>query len=88
VRCTHVASAVESVVETTVGNLDEVILDLRALGELRGVNKIGSTELASPGLLVGIGIDGDDAGRLNELGSGDHTKTNCTATEDSNGRTS
>lgn len=60
---TDVARAVEGVVAATVGHLDQVLLDGLAR-ELGGVDKVGGTELASPGLLAVVDIHGDDLARL------------------------
>jgi len=56
---TDITSAVKGIITTTVGHLDQVLLDGLA-GELGGVDKVGGTELTSPTLLVVVDIDGDD----------------------------
>ena len=62
----NVARAVKRVVEAAVGDFDEVVLDALALGELRRVDEVCRTHLLCPRLLAGIGVDGDDARRLDE----------------------
>ena len=79
---TYVASAVESEVQTAVSQLNQVVLDLLALGKLGGVHEVGGTELARPGLLVGVGVDGDDTRSLHESRCGNDTETDGTTAED------
>ena len=56
---TDVTSAVESVITATISHLNQVLLDGLA-GELGGVNEVGSTELASPGLFAVVDVDSND----------------------------
>lgn len=79
---TDVASAVKGVVAATVGHLDQVLLDGLAR-ELGGVDKVGGTELASPGLLAVIDINGDDLARLVLDRTLHHGQTDTASTEDS-----
>jgi hypothetical protein len=60
---TDITSAVESVVATTVGHLNQVLLDglARQLGR---VDEVGGTELASPDLLAVVDIDSNDLASL------------------------
>lgn len=81
----HVTRAVKGVVEATVGDLDQVVLDLLALGQLCGVHELSRAELARPFLLVGVGVDRDDARRLDEGGSCYNAETDSAAAEDSDG---
>lgn len=79
---TDVASAVEGVVAAAVGHLDQVLLDGLA-GELGGVDKVGGTELASPGLLAVVDIHGDDLARLVLDRTLHDGQTDAASTEDS-----
>lgn len=79
---TDVTGAVESIVAATVGHLDEVLLNGLA-GELGRVHEVGGTELARPGLLAIIDINGDDLAGL-VLDSTLHDgQTDTARTEDS-----
>ena len=88
-RTTHdvdVTGAVERVVEAAVGDFDEVVLDAGALGELGGVDEFRRAEFARPFLLVGVGVDCDDARCLDEGGGRDDTETDGATAEDGDGR--
>jgi hypothetical protein len=83
---THVARRVERKVQSTVGELDEVVLNAFAFGHGTRVDEIGRTKLARPRLLSGIDVDGNHAGRPDEAGRVDAAQTNATATKDGNRR--
>ena len=78
-----VACAVEGVVAATVGHLDQLLLNGLAV-ELGGVDEVGGTELASPGFLAVIHIDGNDHSGLVLNRSLNNRETNAASTEDSN----
>lgn len=79
---TDVASAVKGVVTATVGHLDQVLLDGLAR-QLGGVDKVGGTELAGPGFLAVVDINGDDLARLVLDGTLHDGQTDTASTEDS-----
>ena len=78
-----VASAVESVVTTAVGQLDKLVND-SLVAELSGVNEVGRAKLASPLLLGGVHVDDDDLARLVHDGALDDGQTDTAGTEDRN----
>lgn len=80
---TDVTGAVEGVVAATVGHLDEMLLDALAV-ELGRVDEVGGTELAGPGLLAVVHIDGDDLAGLVLHTTLDDRETNAAGTEDGN----
>lgn len=82
---TNVTSAVEGVVAATVSHLNQVFLDGLA-GKLGGVNEVGSTELAGPGLLAVVDIDSNDLASLVLHGTLQDGETNTADTEDSDVR--
>ena len=78
-----ITCAVECVVATAIGHLDELLLD--ALGaELGRVNKVGGTELLGPLLLGVVYINNDDLAGLVLDSSLDDRQTDATSTKDSN----
>lgn len=77
----NVTSAVESVVATAVGHLDQVLLDGLA-GELGGVDEVGGTKLAGPGLLTIVDIDGNNHTSLVLDGTLHDGETDTAGTED------
>lgn len=79
---TNVTGAVEGVVATTIGHLDQVLLDGLAR-ELGGVDEVGGTELAGPGLLTVVDIDGNDHTGLVLDGTLHDGETDTAGTEDS-----
>lgn len=84
---TYVARRVKSKVESTVCDLDEVVLNTFAIGQLARVDKFGRAELARPRFLCGIHVDGDHARRPDEGGRIDAAQANAAAAKDSNRRT-
>jgi hypothetical protein len=81
---TDITSAVESVVESTVGDLNKVVLD--RLSNLGGVNELGSTELLGPLLLSIVDIDDNDASGSVLNSSLDDGQSDTSGSEDGNGR--
>jgi hypothetical protein len=76
-----VARAVEGVVASAVGHLDELLLD--ALGaELSGVNEVGCAELLSPLLLCVVDVYNDDLAGLVLGCSLDDGQTDAAGAED------
>ena len=80
-----VTRAVESVIATTVGHLNQLLLDSLAV-ELSGIDEVGGTELAGPGLLAVVDVDGDDLAGLVLDGTLDDGETDTAGTEDGNVR--
>lgn len=79
---TDVTGAVKGVVAATVGHLDQVLLDGLAR-KLGGVNKVSGAELAGPGLLAVVDIDGNDLAGLVLDSTLQDGETNTADTEDS-----
>ena len=77
----NVTGAVESVIAPTVGHLNQLLLNSLAL-ELGGVDEVGGTELAGPGLLAIVDIDGDDLAGLVLDGTLEDGETDTADTED------
>ena len=84
---THVACCVERIVESTVRELDEVVLNAFTVGQLARVDEICRAKLARPRLLSGIHVDGNHARRPDEVGRVDAAQADAPATKDGNGRT-
>lgn len=80
---TYVSSAIESVVQSTVGYLDQEVLYALSFGQLRRVDEVGCAHFRCPSLFVGIRVDGDDSGCAHEGGGLDDAQTDCSATKDS-----
>lgn len=76
-----VTCAVEGVVATTVGHLNQLVLN-RLASELSRVDEVSSTELLAPGLLVGVDINDDDLTSLVGGSTLDDRETDATGTED------
>ena len=55
-----IARAVESEIRSTISHLDQLVDDTLAVLQLRGVNKVGRSELFAPLLLVIVRVDGND----------------------------
>ena len=84
----HVASAVESVVETAIGHVHQPRLDCLAILEvLSRVDEVGSTELSRPLLLRVVHVDDDDLTCFVLDSTLDDTETNAASTKDSDSGT-
>ena len=57
---TNVTSAIKSVIETSIGYLDQVLLDALAI-QLGRIDKFSATELLGPLFLLVIDINDDDS---------------------------
>ena len=79
---TDVTGAVEGVVAPTVSHLNQVFLDSLAR-QLGGVDEVSGTELAGPGLLAVVHIDGDDLAGLVLHSTLQNGETDTANTEDS-----
>lgn len=82
---TYITSAVKSVVETAIGDINQMVLDALAIRESGGVYKFGCAELACPRLLARVRVDRNDARRANESRCRDDAETDGTAAEDRDG---
>ena len=78
---TYITSAVESVVQSAIGDLNEIVLDSLPI-QLCRIHEIGSTHSLSPRLFVWVGVDGDDARGTDEVGCLYYAETNAAASED------
>merc|ERR1711939_67725 len=78
-----VARAVEGVVASAVGHLDELLHDALP-GESLRVDKVGGAHLLGPLLLVWVGVNCDDLASLVCSSSREHGKTDTSDTEDGN----
>lgn len=76
-----VSGAIESVVETAVGDLDEMGDDV-LVTEFGGVDEFGGAKLLGPLFLLVVGVDGDDSGSASVDGTGDDGETDTADTED------
>lgn len=83
---THVSGRVECEVESSVGDLDEVLGDRLSLGKVERVNELGRSELEGNLLLLGVGVDRDDPRRLLDLRSLEESESDATGSEDGDGR--
>lgn len=82
----NITCTVKGVVKAAVGDLNQVILNASTLGKLGGVDEFCGTEFPCPLLLVGVGVNGDDAGGFDKCGGSDDSETDGTDTKDSDGR--
>ena len=78
----HITRAVKSVVATSVGHLDELLLDGLTVLELLGVHEVGSTKLICPLLLAVIYIHNDNLARSILDTALNDGETNASGTED------
>jgi len=80
----HIASAVESVVETAIGHVHQPRLDCLAILKVLGrVDEVGCTELGRPLLLRVVHVDDDDLACFILDSTLDDTETNAASAEDS-----
>lgn len=79
---TDVASAIKSVVQAAIGDVDEVILNALPLLQVHGVDKVSCAHLDCPCFFVRVCVYCDNAGRLHKTRSLNNTKTDCTTSED------
>lgn len=78
----HVSSAVKGEVESSVGDLDEVVLDL-LVAKFGRVDKLGRSKLERELLLAVVGVDRDDPLGLLCLRALEDGETDAADTEDS-----
>ena len=84
----HVAGAVESVVETTIGHVHQPRLDRLAVLQVLGrVDKVGCTELGRPFLLRIVHVNDDDLACLVLDSALNDTETDAASAEDSDSGT-
>ena len=81
---TYIARSVKSKVESTVCDLDEMVLNTFAIGQIARVDKVGRAKLARPRFLFGVYVDGDHARRLDEGGRVDAAQANAATSKDGN----
>src|SRR5690554_4252890 len=82
-RCAHqvyITYALEGVVHTAVGHLDDHFLNRLVM--VLGVDKFGSTQLAGLVELVGVDVDSDDAFGTGHFRTDDRRQTDTTQTKD------
>ena len=84
---THVSRGIKGEIQSSICDLDEVILDALASREPSRVHEVRRPELPRPTFLLWIRINSDDARGFHESGSVDDAEANATTTEDSNGGT-
>ena len=77
-----VTGAVKGVIATTVGHLNELLLDGLTILQFLGVHKVGSAKLLGPFLLAVIHIDNDDLGGLVLDTALNDTQTDTSGTKD------
>lgn len=74
-----------SIVKTPIRDLDKLVLNARALRQLRGVHEVGRAHLLRPGLLAGVRVDGDDARGFDEGRGGDDAEADGAAAKHGDG---
>jgi hypothetical protein len=79
----YIASAVKGIVEATVGEVDQVLLD--RFIDLGGIDKIGRTEFPGPFFLPVVGVYRDNPGGAAGDTALDYTETDTAGTEDRGG---
>lgn len=80
----HVTSAIKGVVTTTVGHLNQLLLNGLTVLEILGVHKVGSAKLVSPVLLGVVDVNDDDfAGAVLDTSLNDG-ETNTASAKDGN----
>ncbi len=84
---TYVARRIKGEVKSSICELDKVILNTFAIGQLARVDKVSRAELARPRFLCGIGVDGYHARRLDEFGRVDAAQANAATAKDGDRRT-
>lgn len=82
----YVAGGIEGVVETSISNVDQMVLNALSPGEGGWVNEFVRTELACPRLLTRVCVDRNDPRGTDESRSSDNTETNGATPEDSDRR--
>ena len=82
----NISSGIKGEIQSSVSELDKVILNAFAGWELSWVHEICRTKLPSPSFLPGVRINSDDTRGSYEGRSVDNSEANATTTEDSNGR--
>lgn len=80
----YVTSAIEGVVAAAVGELNELVNDTLALGEVVGVDEVSSTKLAGPLLLGRVDVNDDDFAGLVGESTLDDAETDASGAEDGN----
>lgn len=78
-------SNAQSVIESSVGDLDEMVDDGDALLELHRVDELGSAESFRPLLLVVVGVDSDNSSSVSRDGTLDDGESDSSESEDSDG---
>ena len=71
--CAHdmdITCRVECKVESAIGDFNKMILDSLALAQLCRIDKVGSSKLSGPRLLVWVRINGDDSSGFEGRGGG------------------
>jgi len=56
-----ITSTIERIIQPSIGDLDEVLLNCRGFRQLCGIDKVRCTKLARPGFFVGVRVNGNDA---------------------------
>ena len=83
---TNVSSGIESEVESSIGDINEVLSDSLSLGNVgERVDELSGSELESDLLLRRVGVDGDDSSGLLGLSSLEESETDATSSEDGDG---
>lgn len=83
-RFTHISGAIKCVVESSVGNIDEMVGDGLALRKVSRIDELHfvPSELLGPGFLVGIGVDCDDTGGPNHPSRVDDAEADAATAKD------
>jgi hypothetical protein len=81
-----VSGGIKSEIQSSISDLDKVILDAFASRELSWVHEVRRTELPSPSFFPRVCINSDDTRGPHEGRSTDNAEANAATTEDSNSR--
>lgn len=81
------AQSSQSVIKSSVRDINQVLNDRLALGELERVHELGRAKLLRPRLLPVVRVDGDDARRLARDGALDDGESDGAEAEDGDGLT-
>jgi hypothetical protein len=81
-RSTYISRAVKGKVQTTVRDLNQMILDFLTFGKFERVDEIGCAKVLGPLFFARVGVDGNDSACTDDRGSGDAAEANRTATKD------
>jgi hypothetical protein len=80
----NIPSAVKSVIQPSVGDLHEVILDFCSLWQFVRIDEVSGTHFLCPSFLARIGVNGNDARSLYKVRGLNDTQSDGTTSEHCN----